>query len=127
MGVAVVDSSVVVAALNREDSLHEAAARALRYQRERHSLAISTLTYAEILVGPLRHGPDVVATIDRFVEHVRIVDVSRDIARRAAHLRAHREIRLPDAVIIATGLHLAASVILTGDSRWKGIETVVVI
>jgi predicted nucleic acid-binding protein len=34
---------------------------------------------------------------------------------------------LPDAVVVATGLRSQADRILTGDSRWKGIETVRVV
>jgi predicted nucleic acid-binding protein len=58
---------------------------------------------------------------------LRIVDLSPDIARLAAEIRAARGLRLPDAVIVATGLRLGADVILTADARWKGIETVTVV
>jgi hypothetical protein len=41
----------------------------------------------------------------------------------AAELRAqHRSLRLPDALVIATGIVDDASVILTGDARWDGID-----
>jgi predicted nucleic acid-binding protein len=127
MGLALLDSSIVIGALNRHDALHEAASRAVRAERERHALAISALTYAEILVGPLRAGGRAVAVVERFAAQVRIVDLSPDIARLAAELRAARGLKLPDAVIVATGLRLGADVIMTADARWKGIEKVAVV
>jgi predicted nucleic acid-binding protein len=127
MGLALLDSSIVIGALNRHDALHEAASRAVRAERDHHALAISALTYAEILVGPLRAGGRAVAVVERFAAQVRIVDLSPDIARLAAELRAARGLKLPDAVIVATGLRLGADVILTADARWKGIEKVAVV
>jgi len=127
MGLGLLDSSIVIGALNRHDALHEAASRAVRAERDRHALAISALTYAEILVGPLRAGGRAVAVVERFAAQVRIVDLSPDIARLAAELRAARGLKLPDAVIVATGLRLGADVILTADARWKGIEKVAVV
>jgi predicted nucleic acid-binding protein len=127
MGLALLDTSIVIAALNRHDALHRAASRAVRAERARHALAISAITCAEILVGPLRAGPDAVAVVERFAAQTRILDVSPSVARLAAELRATRGLRLPGAVIVATGLCHQADCILTGDARWKGIETVRVV
>ncbi len=127
MGLALLDSSIVIGALSRDDAIHEAASRAVRAERDRHALAISALTYAEILVGPLRAGGRAVAVVERFADQVRIADLSPDIARLAAQLRAARGLKLPVAVTVATGLRLGADVILTADARWKGIEKVAVV
>jgi predicted nucleic acid-binding protein len=127
MGVALLDTSIVIGALNRDDALHQIAGQTVRTERDRHALAISALTYAEILVGPLRAGGQAVEVVERFAAQVRIVDLSPDIARLAAELRATRGLKLPDAVIVATGLRLEADVIMTADARWKGIPRVVVV
>jgi predicted nucleic acid-binding protein len=127
MGVALLDTSIVIGALNRDDALHEIAGQAIRTERDRHALAISALTYAEILVGPLRVGGRAVEVVERFAAQVRIVDLSPAIARLAAELRATRGLKLPDAVIVATGLRLEADVIVTADARWKGIPRVAVV
>jgi predicted nucleic acid-binding protein len=127
MGIALLDTSIVIGALNRDDALHEIAGPAVRTERDRHALAISALTYTEILVGPLRAGGQAVEVVERFAAQVRIVDLSPDIARLAAELRATRGLKLPDAVIVATGLRLEADVIMTADARWKGIPRVVVV
>jgi predicted nucleic acid-binding protein len=127
VGLALLDTSVVIAALNRDGALHQAASQAIRAERDRHALAISALTYAELLVGPLRAGGRAVDVVERFAAQTRIIDLSPPIARLAAELRAVRGLKLPDAVIVATGLRLQADVIVTADARWKGIETVKVV
>jgi predicted nucleic acid-binding protein len=53
----------------------------------------------------------------------RLVEVTRDIASRAAQLRATRQIKLPDALILATAMQLAAEQILTLDRRWRGVDS----
>jgi predicted nucleic acid-binding protein len=127
MGLALLDTSIVIAVLNHHDALHQAARRSLLAARDRHALAISALSYAEILLGPLRAGDDAVEIVERFAAQTSILDMSAPIARLAAELRALRSLKLPDAVILATGLWHRADVILTGDVRWKGIETVRVV
>jgi predicted nucleic acid-binding protein len=127
VGLALLDTSIVIAALNRHDVLHQAASHAVRSERDRHALAISALTYAEVLVGPLRAGPAAVEVVERFAAQTRVLDGSPGIARLAAELRATRGLGLPDAVIVATGLRHQADVILAGDARWKGIEMVRVV
>jgi hypothetical protein len=52
-----------------------------------------------------------------------LVDVTRDIASRAAQLRATRNIKLPDALILATAMQVAADEILTLDRRWRGLDS----
>ena len=126
MGVALLDTSIVIALLNRDDALHEAASQAVRAERDGNALAISALTYAKLLVGPLRAGGRALEVVDRFAAQVRIIDLSPEIARRAAEERVARGLKLPDAVIVATGL-LHADLILTADTRWKGVERVTVV
>jgi predicted nucleic acid-binding protein len=126
MGVALLDTSIVIATLNRDDALHEAASRSVRAEREHSTLAISALTYAELLVGPMRAGGRALEVVEGFAAQVRIIDLSPEIARRAAEERVARGLKLPDAVIVATGL-LHADVILTADARWKGVERVTVV
>jgi predicted nucleic acid-binding protein len=126
MGVRLLDTSIVIATLNRDEVLHEAASQAVRAERDRNTLAISALTYAELLVGPLRAGGRALEVVERFAAQVRIVDLTPEIARRAAEERVARGLKLPDAVIVATGL-LHADLLLTADARWKGIERVTVV
>lgn len=52
----------------------------------------------------------------------RLVEATRDIASRAAQLRAARQIKLPDALILATAMQMAAEQMVTLDRRWRGVR-----
>ena len=78
--------------------------------------------YAEMLVEPSAAGAHAVRAARRILDAVPIVvePVTREIAERAAALRRH--VRLPDALVLATGDVLDADVILTTDQRWQGVS-----
>lgn len=130
MGVALLDSSAVVAFLDADDALHEAADGAVRRVAREHGLAVSAVTVAEVLAGAkLGHHDE--ALVRRFLTEVvgARVPVDEQVAERAAELRAGRPtLRMPDALILATG-DLHADVVVTGDARWpkvRGIACAVV-
>ncbi|MGB6770679.1 MAG: PIN domain-containing protein, partial [Candidatus Dormiibacterota bacterium] len=51
-----------------------------------------------------------------------VAPLSEAIAEEAAVLRArHQGLRLPDALVLATGASLHADSILTGDLRWRDL------
>lgn len=59
---------------------------------------------------------------------IRVAPIGEAIAERAARLRAsHPMLRLPDALVIATGVELGADVILTGDRRWQRVHKRIVV
>lgn len=122
--VALLDTSVVVALLDGEDPHHLSARRALE-SGTGDSLAISVITYSELLVGALRAGGDNPGLAERFVDDVpdAVEPVTRAIGAAAARLRAsHRRLKLPDALIVATGEAIDAQRILTADARWDGVS-----
>jgi predicted nucleic acid-binding protein len=87
----------------------------------RNTAALSVITVQEILVRPFRGGPAAVATAEGFLRHfaaIRLVEVTYDIAREAARIRAISGIRVPDALIIATALITMADVLVTNDRSW---------
>ena len=47
--------------------------------------------------------------------------IGTEIARRAAELRRKR-LRLPDALVLATGDELDADTVLTADRRWRKLS-----
>ena len=126
MGTVVLDSSILIALLDPEDAHHAAAAevvRGVRHDSIRILLPVSVL--AEVLVGAHRQGPERVSHAERFVDaiadEVRVID--RPIARAAAAVRAaHPAIRLPDALVLATGQIVAADAVYTGDKRWRAVD-----
>jgi predicted nucleic acid-binding protein len=114
----VLDASVVIALLDPADPLHSGMTAALR----RHAgddLKIPASAYSESLVGPARRGrmKEAKAAVGALLAEV--VFLSDHVAEEAADLRArHPKLRLPDALVIATGNVLDADAILTGDAAW---------
>lgn len=119
MGVALIDSSTVIGFLDADDLLHQAADAALRAAATEHALAVSVVTVAELVTGAkLGHHEE--ATVRRFFAQAisRRIALDEPAAERAAELRAaHRALKMPDALILATG-DLHADVVLTGDEQW---------
>ncbi len=98
---------------------------------ERHAqgeieLAVSTITIAEVLTGPLKAGEEALAKRYRAVlEAWRVVDVSADIAESAARLRGAFGLKLPDAIQAASALAINAEALVTHDrdfSKLRGLK-----
>jgi predicted nucleic acid-binding protein len=88
----------------------------------RNPAALSMVTVEEILVRPFRSGTAAVATAEGFLRHfaeIRLVEVSYDIAREAARIRAATGMRTPDALIIATALVTEVDILVTNDRSWR--------
>jgi len=104
------DADVLIAFLDASDAQHETAVDALRPRLATgQQIRIAASVYAEILVRPLQRGSD--HAVDAFIDAIgaTIVPIDRVIARRAAKLRgAHRALRLPDAISLATALVVGA-------------------
>jgi predicted nucleic acid-binding protein len=100
------DADVLIAFLDASDAQHETAVDALRSRLETgQRILVAASVYAEILVRPMQRGSD--HAVDAFIDAISatIVPIDRAIARRAARLRgAHRALRLPDAISLATAL-----------------------
>lgn len=126
MGLTVLDAGVVIAGLDADDAHHAAAAVALAAAQERSdAFLLPASAYAEILVRPAGRGIEVVARVDAALDAmaISIADADRDIARRAAGLRArHSSLRLPDALVIATAIELEADHLLSTDRHWKALR-----
>lgn len=126
MGLTVLDAGVVIAGLDADDAHHAAVAGALGTARDRgDSFILPMSAYAEVLVRPATHGPAAVTRVDAALDAsaISVADAGREIARRAATLRArHQSLRLPDALVIATAVELDADHLLTTDRRWKTLR-----
>jgi predicted nucleic acid-binding protein len=126
VGKVVLDTSVLLGVLDPTDILHTAAREAVLEQRSAtHSLVVPTSVLAESLVGAHRQGPVVARRVTAAIEALadEVVPLDRAIAEEAAKLRAQRPaIRLPDALVIATGRESGVVAILTADKRWVGID-----
>jgi PIN domain nuclease of toxin-antitoxin system len=77
-----------------------------------------------MLVGPARRSRAAMDAAREFVTDLalRVEPTSADIAERAAVLRAaHRGLKLPDALVIATADVLQATHLLTADRTWTQV------
>jgi PIN domain nuclease of toxin-antitoxin system len=125
MGAVVIDTSVVIGHFDSRDAHHPSVERVLTEIWTRgDDYVLPANVLAESMVGRFRRDPGTaherqVATIALFGD-VRIVD--EDVAIEAARLRAAQPaLRLPDALVIATGIVDDAAV-LTCDARWAAVD-----
>lgn len=123
MATVALDADVLIAFLDASDDQHQRAIDLLRPRLAAGDrIVVGASVYAEILVHPLRRGSD--QAIEDFLTAIGadIVAVDRDIARRAAELRAtHPSLRLPDALSLATA-HATKSDLLTLDQRLQKLD-----
>lgn len=121
------DANIIIYAFENTDEVSErlrsliAAASSPRHR----FLATSELTLAEIVVAPLRNGDgrliDIYESITIGNSFVHVGTVSRDVLWLAAILRSeHRQLRLPDAIHLATAMLFGCNYFLSGDLRLSG-------
>jgi predicted nucleic acid-binding protein len=113
----------VIAAGDASDAHHGRAVEALDGERA-SSLILPATGYSEVMVGAIASGAPAVAEVERFLKAfaIRIEPIGVEIARSAAQLRAgRRALRLPDALVHATGDVLDAARVLTADRRLAGV------
>lgn len=85
----------------------------------------SELTLAEVLVGPIKAGNfPVQQTYRAFLTTtsiVEIIPITRPILEEAARLRATTRLKLPDAIHLATALHLQCDSFVTNDDLFRSL------
>lgn len=87
-------------------------------------MATTTISLAEVLIGPLQSGNEVLARRYRAVlESWRIVDLTADIAESAARLRTQLRLKLPDAVQVASALAINADALVTHDRDFPSVRS----
>lgn len=118
-----VDANPIIYILEQHPEL-EAVFRPLFEAHEKGlvRLAVTTVTLAEVLLGPLRINNQVLA------EHYRstlrtwfLVDMDADIAESAARLRATLKLKLADAIQAASALAIGADALVTHDRDFSAV------
>ena len=122
MGLIHLDAGVIIGFLDASDAHHQTSRAALAdaVQQSDH-LALAASALAESLVGPARRGEPAVHAVRNLVDRlpISIIPLDVEIATTAARLRAaHRTLRLPDALVIATAIEQAADRVITTDRKW---------
>jgi predicted nucleic acid-binding protein len=86
-------------------------------------LAVTTVTLAEVLTGPLRNGDEVLA--ERYRSTLKswyVVDLDSEIAESAARLRASLKLKLADSVQAASALAIGADALVTHDRDFSPLR-----
>lgn len=90
--------------------------------------AVTTVTIAEVLTGPLRLGEEGLARRYRAVlQSWQVVGLDLDIAESAARLRATSRLKLADALQAASALAINAVALVTHDqdfARVRGLNII---
>lgn len=97
-----------------------------RHARGEIAFAVTAITIAEVLAGPLSIGDEPLVERYRAVlESWYVVDLSKEIAESAARLRVKLKLKLADAVQAASALAVNADALVTHDrdfSRLKALR-----
>jgi predicted nucleic acid-binding protein len=114
--VIVVDASVLIAHLDERDALHEQAVERLLASAA-EALGASTLTLAEVFVGPARRGrlDDARAAVAAL--GIQEIPLASGAAGDLATLRAETGLKLPDCCVLLAARDAGASNVLTFDDR----------
>jgi predicted nucleic acid-binding protein len=86
-------------------------------------LAVTTVTLAEVLTGPLSAGDEVLA--ERYRSTLKswfVVDLDAEIAESAARLRSALKLKLADAVQAASALAIGADALVTHDRDFSAVR-----
>jgi predicted nucleic acid-binding protein len=87
------------------------------------SLAVTTITIAEVLTGPLGAGEEALSKRYRTVlESWQVVELTADIAETAARLRARHKLKLADAIQLASALAINADALVTNDRDFAKVR-----
>ena len=90
------------------------------------AVVTSVLTMAEVLVKPLRDGSEQeasdLAEAVYAIPRLEVVNVDWRIAETAARIRGATNLKLPDAIHLATAIERGADSFLTNDARFKRAE-----
>lgn len=89
----------------------------------RNPAIVSPVTVMEVLVRPLRRGPDmayqhVLDFLTNF-PNLRTTTIDLHVAQEAASLRATYNFRPPDALIMASGIVAQVGHLVTNDADWQ--------
>ena len=82
----------------------------------------SMVTAAELLIRPIRSGAAELSFMHDFLTGspaLRGLVMDLAVAQQAATLRAATGLRLPDAIVVASGLLAGCEAIITNDEQWR--------
>ncbi len=118
----VLDASVVIAALARDDVHHRAAVAGIN-STANDDLVLASTTRTEVLIHPARVGGSALANARALLDGCATVPVTGAVADDAALLKArHPTLRVPDAITLVVAEQIEADAVWTFDRRWTDID-----
>jgi predicted nucleic acid-binding protein len=108
---------------------HTKLARLFKPLFERHAagelqFAVTAVSIAEVLTGPLQSGNEALAERFRTIlGSWQVVDLTADIAASAARLRASLRLKLADAVQAASAIAVNADALITYDRNFPRVRS----
>lgn len=120
----VLDTNVFLDVINREEPMFASSSRLLDLVDEgRVRAVVSTLTLAELSTGYCVVGDEKgwKALLLHLLssEYYRVVDVDVNVADGAGRVRAETGLRMPDSIIVASGLLNDAGCVVTHDEEFN--------
>ena len=91
------------------------------------SLVVSDLTWMECRVKPLTENNEpLLADYDKFFSQsvIEIVELSRRVLERAAHIRSQYNIKTPDAIHLGSAIISKCDIFLTNDRRLERFKDI---
>ena len=86
------------------------------------TIALSTVTLAEVLTGPFKAGQTTLAKrYEKALSNYNVMPVTTPIVALAAQLRAQYRLKLPDAIQLATALDIGAAAFVTHDRDFSAV------
>lgn len=126
---AVLDTNIFLNVINQEEPFFADSRSLLDLVDDGRFIGVvSTISVAELSVGYYAAGDE--AGFRRFLLHIlssenyRLIDVDSKVAELAGKIRAETGLRLPDALIVASGLEVGAGCLITGDEEFKKADNI---
>ncbi|WP_422935400.1 type II toxin-antitoxin system VapC family toxin [Sinomonas sp. P47F7] len=102
----VLDAGILIGLLSPTDAHHTAALNLLAPSSE--PFVVHTLTLAEVLVGPAKSGREGAVRDDLADIGLETASLGPNEALLLARTRANHALKMPDACVLATAIHLQA-------------------
>lgn len=98
------------------------------HSRGRVRFAVTTITIAEVLAGPLSVGDEsLVRRYRNILESWQVVALDAEIAASAARMRTSFRLKLADAIQVASALAVNADALVTHDRDFANVRSLRVI